>query len=217
MVKLKSLITERVDFYEIATQLVKKAGLKSKVKFTNTGDNKADYNVDDDTIRIKPTSRFKDFLVTVFHEIDHAKDAQRLGKKKYKQQYEIEMNKAVQRGGDAHDDNFYEKKAGLKSKIEFVNTGNNKADYNVDNDTIRIKPTSRFKDFLVTVFHEIDHAKDAQRMGKEEYKDAYEKEMNKAVQKGLDAHDDNFYEKKAEKYGRKMAKNYLRINRKNIY
>ena len=32
MVKLKSLITERVDFYEIATQLVKKAGLKSKVK-----------------------------------------------------------------------------------------------------------------------------------------------------------------------------------------
>jgi len=109
------------------------------------------------------------------------------------------------------------KKAGLNSKIEFVNTGNNKADYNVDKDTIRIKPTSRFKDFLVTVFHEIDHAKDAKRMGKEEYKDAYEKEMNKAVQKGLDAHDDNFYEKKAEKYGRKMAKNYLRINRKNIY
>ena len=29
----KNEITERVDFYEIATQLVKKAGLKSKVKF----------------------------------------------------------------------------------------------------------------------------------------------------------------------------------------
>ena len=28
---------------------------------------------------------------------------------------------------------------------------------------------------------------------------------------------DNFYEKKAEKYGRKMAKDYLKINRKNIY
>ena len=109
------------------------------------------------------------------------------------------------------------KKAGLNSKIEFVNTGNNKADYNVDKDTIRIKSTSRFKDFLVTVFHEIDHAKDAQRMGKEEYKKAYEKEMNKAVQKGGDAHDDNYYEKKAEKYGRKMAKDYLKINRKNIY
>ncbi len=109
------------------------------------------------------------------------------------------------------------KKAGLKSKVEFVNTGNNKADYNVDDDTIRIKPTSRFKDFLVTVFHEIDHAKDAQKLGKEKYKKAYEMEMNKAVQAGKDAHDDNFYEKKAEKYGRKMAKDYLRINRKNIY
>lgn len=111
MVKLKSLITERVDFYEIATQLVKKAGLKSKVKFINTGNNKADYNVDDDVIRIKPTSRFKDFLVTVFHEIDHAKDAQRLGKKRYKKEYEMEMNKAAQAGKDPHDDNFYEKKA----------------------------------------------------------------------------------------------------------
>ena len=109
------------------------------------------------------------------------------------------------------------KKAGLKSKIKFTKTGKNKADYNVDEDTINIKPTSRFKDFLVTVFHEIDHAKDAQRMGKEKYKKAYEMEMNKAAQNGKDPHDDNFYEKKAEKFGRKMAKDYLKINRKNIY
>ena len=109
------------------------------------------------------------------------------------------------------------KKAGLKSKVKFVNTGSNKADYNVDDDTIRIKPTSRFKDFLVTVFHEIDHAKDAQKFGKKKYKEKYEMEMNKAAQAGKDPHDDNFYERKAEKYGRKMAKDYLRINRKNIY
>ena len=105
----------------------------------------------------------------------------------------------------------------MSSKVEFTKTGKNKADYNVDKDVIRISPTSRFKDFLVTVFHEIDHAKDAQKMGKEKYKRAYEHEMNVAVQRGGDAHDDNYYEKKAEKYGRKMAKNYLRINRKNIY
>ena len=80
--KLMDILYERIDFLEVATQLVKKAGLNSKVKFTNTGDNKADYNVDQDTIRIKPTSRFKDFLVTVFHEIDHAKDAQKMGKEK---------------------------------------------------------------------------------------------------------------------------------------
>ena len=104
--KLMDILLERVDFQHIATELVKKAGLKSKVKFINTGKNKADYNVDDDTIRIKPTSRLKDFLVTVFHEIDHAKDAQRMGKEKYKKAYEMEMNKAVQRGGDAHDDNY---------------------------------------------------------------------------------------------------------------
>jgi len=109
------------------------------------------------------------------------------------------------------------KKAGLKSKVQFINTGDNKADYNVEKDTIRIKPTSRFKDFLVTIFHEIDHAKDAQKMGKKKYKQSYEMEMNKAVQRGLDAHDDNFYERKAEKYGRKMAKDYLKINRKKIY
>ena len=109
------------------------------------------------------------------------------------------------------------RKAGLNSKVKFTKTGKNKADYNVDKDVIRISPTSRFKDFLVTVFHEIDHAKDAQKLGKKRYKKAYEMEMNKAAQAGKDPHDDNFYERKAEKYGRKMAKDYLRINRKNIY
>ena len=105
------ILNERVDFHQIATELVKKAGLKSKVVFRNTGDNKADYNVDDDTIRIKPTSNLKDFLVTVYHEIDHAKDAKKYGKKGYKKRYEQEMNYAVQNGGDAHDDNYFEKKA----------------------------------------------------------------------------------------------------------
>ena len=109
------------------------------------------------------------------------------------------------------------KKAGLKSKVVFSKRGGNKADYNVDTDTIYISPTSDYKDFLVTVFHEIDHAKDAQKFGKKKYKQRYELEMNKAVDKGGDAHDDNYFEKKAEKFGRKMAKDYLRINKKNIY
>jgi len=109
------------------------------------------------------------------------------------------------------------KKAGLKSKIVFAKRAGNKADYNVDTDTIYITPTSDFKDFLVTVFHEIDHAIDAQKMGKKKYKQRYEMEMNKAVSKGGHAHDDNYFERKAEKFGRKMAKDYLRINRKNIY
>jgi len=108
-------------------------------------------------------------------------------------------------------------KAGLKSKIVFAKRAGNKADYNVDTDTIYITPTSDFKDFLVTVFHEIDHAIDAKKFGKKKYKQRYEMEMNKAVERGGDAHDDNYFEKKAEKFGRKMAKDYLRINKKNIY
>ena len=120
---LKYEVNERVDFHDMATEIVKKAGLKSKIKFKDTGKNKADYNVDTDTINIKPTSKLKDFLVTVFHEIDHAKDAKKMGKKKYKQEYEKEMNIAIQKGKDAHDDNHFEKKAekyGRKMAKEFL-------------------------------------------------------------------------------------------------
>ena len=102
------------------------------------------------------------------------------------------------------------KQAGLKSKIKFKDTGKNKADYTVETDTINIKPTNNYKDFLETVFHEIDHALDAKKYGKAGYKKRYEREMNIAVDKGLDPHDGNYFEKKAEKYGRKMAKQYLK-------
>ena len=61
MVKLKDLITERVDFYQIATELVKQAGLKSKIKFKNTGKNKADYTVETDTININQHQNLKIF------------------------------------------------------------------------------------------------------------------------------------------------------------
>ena len=81
---LKYEVNERVDFHDMATEIVKKAGLKSKIKFKDTGKNKADYTVETDTINIKPTSRLKDILVTIFHEIDHAKDAKKMGKTKYK-------------------------------------------------------------------------------------------------------------------------------------
>ena len=108
---LKFELKERVDFQDTAVQLVKDAGLKSKVVFAKRKGNKADYNVDNDTIYVNPTSNYKDFLVTIYHEIDHALDAKKYGKKKYKQKYEMEMNKAVDKGGDAHDDNYFEKKA----------------------------------------------------------------------------------------------------------
>ena len=47
-------------------------------------------------------------------------------------------------------------------------------------------------------------------MGKKKYKQEYEKEMNYAIQKGKDPHDGNYFEKKAEEYGRKKAKEFLK-------
>ena len=120
---LKFELKERVDFQDTAAQLVKDAGLKSKIVFAKRKGNKADYNVDTDTIYINPTSNYKDFLETVFHEIDHALDAKKYGKKKYKEKYEREMNIAVNKGGDAHDDNYFEKKAekyGRKTAKDFL-------------------------------------------------------------------------------------------------
>lgn len=111
MIRLKNILLERVDFHQLATKIVKDVGLKSKVKFTNTGKNKADYTVETDTINIKPTNNLKDFLVTVYHEIDHALDAKKYGKKGYKKRYEQEMNYAIQNGGDHYDDNYFEIKA----------------------------------------------------------------------------------------------------------
>ena len=108
---LRNILLERVDFHQVAKDIVRKAGLHSTVKLTNTSKNKADYNVDKDVINISPTNNLKDFLVTVYHEIDHALDAKKYGKKGYKKRYEQEMNYAVQNGGDAHDDNYFEKKA----------------------------------------------------------------------------------------------------------
>ena len=43
-------------------------------------------------------------------------------------------------------------------------------------------------------------------------KEKYEQEMNYAVQNGGDAHDDNYFEKKAERYGQKMARKFLKKN-----
>ena len=116
--KLMDILLERVDFHQIATELVKKAGLKSKVKFTKTGKNKADYNVDEDTINIKQTSRFKDFLVTVFHEIDHAKMRKKYGPNKYEQEYTIAGQLMVDKGKDFYWDNPFEKQAEAFAKRE---------------------------------------------------------------------------------------------------
>ena len=56
---------------------------------------------------IKP-SQTKQFLITMIHEIRHAMDAKKYGWKKFKNDYEWEMNYQVSQGKDEYKDNKYE-------------------------------------------------------------------------------------------------------------
>jgi len=107
----KSLLYERIDFHQIAVDMVKAYKLKSKVKF-KPGKNKADYNWISDVITLRPSyPSVKDFLITVLHEIDHATDRKTMGAKKYEKAYQKAGEVAIQKGGDFHDDNEFEEKA----------------------------------------------------------------------------------------------------------
>ena len=110
MPKLKELI-ERVDFVDTAQQIIKQQGLKSKVKVQG-GSNKADYDWKKDIIYIRPHyANMKDFLTTIYHEIDHARDRKKYGAKTYEKKYQRAGDLAVHKGKDFHDDNAYEEKA----------------------------------------------------------------------------------------------------------
>ena len=107
----KENITERVDFLETASQIVKQQGLKSKIKF-GMGPNKADYDWVKDIIYIRPSyPTMKDFLTTIYHEIDHARDRKKYGAIAYEKKYQKAGDIAVNRGRDFHDDNAFEEKA----------------------------------------------------------------------------------------------------------
>ena len=73
------------------------------------------------------------------------------------------------------------------------------------------KATKDLNEFLISVLHEIDHARDLKKMGRKFIRD-YEKQQNMIAQgfvKGKsDPYWDNPYEIKAEKFGRKEAKKY---------
>ena len=121
MIKLKSLLVERIDYHEIATQLVKDYGLRSKVKIGNVlSGNKANYDWNRDIINIKKSySSVKEFIITVLHEIDHAKDRKKMGAKKYEREYQAAGDIAVNKGRDFHDDNAFEEKAEKWARKEY--------------------------------------------------------------------------------------------------
>ena len=121
MIKLKDLLTERIDFQHVASELVRKYKLKSKIKF-GTGSEFGDYVPETDTINLRRSyPNVKEFLITVLHEIAHALDAKRLGVKKFVKKYNQAGTIAAHGGLDPHDDNKWEKKADNWAKNEVKN------------------------------------------------------------------------------------------------
>ena len=112
-------LNERADFQYIASELISKYKLRSKVKF-KSGGGKADYNWMTDTINLRPSySNIKDFIITVLHEIKHALDAKKMGRRNYEKAYQLAGDLAVNKGKDFHDDNKFEKVAEKWGKSEY--------------------------------------------------------------------------------------------------
>jgi len=119
MIKLKSLLVERIDYLQTANALVKRYNLKSKVKFGAKHDY-GDYIPETDTILLNRSyPNVKEFIISVLHEIKHALDAKRLTPKKFKKKYDQAGTMAVYHGKDPHDDNKWEKLAEKWAQAEY--------------------------------------------------------------------------------------------------
>ena len=121
MIKLKSLLVERIDYHDTAEYLVKQYKLRSKVTFGKVkGTNEADYDWVKDIINLKKSySSVKEFIISVLHEIDHANDRKTMGWRKYEKEYQKAGDDAVNKGRDFHDDNAFEEKAESWARKEY--------------------------------------------------------------------------------------------------
>ncbi len=100
-----------MDYLEVAAGIVKKYGLKSKIKF-GSGKDFADYKPKTDTIYLRNSyPSLKEYYMTVLHEIHHALMAKQLGAKKFMKKYIQAGTMAAHVGLDPHNDNKWEKKA----------------------------------------------------------------------------------------------------------
>tara|TARA_E500000331_G_C17132352_1_gene658820 strand:+ start:40 stop:501 length:462 start_codon:yes stop_codon:yes gene_type:complete len=98
----------------------------------------------------------------------------------------------------------------LKSKVVFNRRKGIKADYVPEADTITIEPTSDFRDFVMTVLHECHHAIMANRLGVDKFIKKYNQAGTMAAHGGLDPHDNNKWEKKAENYAEKNIDKWMK-------
>ena len=101
------------------------------------------------------------------------------------------------------------KQYGLKSKVKF-GSGKDFGEYVPETDTVTLRRSyPNVKEFLLTVLHEIGHALDAKRLGVRKYIKKYTQAGTMAQYDGLDPHDDNKWEEKAERFARKELSKWL--------
>jgi len=129
MVTLKEVyqLNERADFQFIAQELVDYYGLRSKIKFTASAGVRGHYIPEKDTIFLKRSySNVKELIISVLHEIQHAKDAKRLGVRKYTKLYVQAGTIAAHMGKDPYWANKWEKRAENWGKKEYRKRWKNK-------------------------------------------------------------------------------------------
>ena len=115
----ESLLKERIDYLDIATEIVKAYNLKSRIKFA-TGNTLAEYVPETDTIYLRKSyPNMKEFIITVLHEIKHALDAKQLGTRKFMKKYTQAGTMAQYKGLDPHDDNRWVERAEKWARNEY--------------------------------------------------------------------------------------------------
>ena len=98
------MISVLMKHYKVGNTKIKMKSMK----------NHAHYNVDTGTLelsaryKVVKKNQIKEFLITIIHEIRHAMDAKKYGWKKFKLDYEWEMNYQISQGKDEYKDNKYE-------------------------------------------------------------------------------------------------------------
>jgi len=101
------------------------------------------------------------------------------------------------------------KKYGLKSKVVLSKrSGTSTADYVVEDDIIELrKEYKNTAEFIISVLHEIKHALDANKLKPKQYWKKYKQASKIAGHRGLDRHDANKWEKRAEGWAQREWKN----------
>tara|TARA_B100000424_G_scaffold243438_1_gene213020 strand:+ start:202 stop:588 length:387 start_codon:yes stop_codon:yes gene_type:complete len=98
------------------------------------------------------------------------------------------------------------KKYKLRSKVKF-GAVHDYGDYIPETDTILLNRSyPNMKEFIISVLHEIKHALDAKRLTPKKFKKKYDQAGTMAAYQGKDPHDDNKWEKLAEKWAQREYK-----------